>query len=287
VIKFKCIYCGQRILAKDDGAGKKGKCPKCNHLLTVPESTKGRPAISPTKEPMPDRPAPPHVPEWSKGNFDGIDGKEEWTELFKESFGFLLPAYDNLSFFLIAVTWILLYAANNLLREQIHTFLFENHDWKVTLIALTIPAVLILGIYQVFAKREKSAFERTILLAFAIATNILTGLVAGIYVLRNTDIRSWQIIFPIWNIINAVILYLMLEIIFTDENCVSDRHATLPQIVFGLIAILIIFFICNNVFKLHWAITYSICIIYTTSFDRALQSVFPGWTGQKYEQSEV
>jgi len=33
MIRFKCIYCGQQILARDDGAGKRGKCPKCAHFL--------------------------------------------------------------------------------------------------------------------------------------------------------------------------------------------------------------------------------------------------------------
>ena len=45
MIRFKCIYCGQRILARDDGIGKKGKCPKCRHELRVPKTTIGRPAI--------------------------------------------------------------------------------------------------------------------------------------------------------------------------------------------------------------------------------------------------
>ena len=285
MIKFKCIYCGQRILAKDDGRGKKGKCPKCAHLLTVPESTKGRPAISPNKEPMSDRPKP-YIPAWEKDSgFDKNDAKEELIALFEESFGFLVPAYDKLSLFLMAVTWILLYAANNTLRGQIHTFLIKAHDWRVTLIALAIPAVLILGIYQVFTKREKSDFERIIMLWFAIITNILTGVVAAIYVIKNIDAHNWQLIFPIWNIVNAVILYLMLEINLIDEECISDRDATIKEVILGLAAVLIIFFLCNNTFKLHWAITFSICIVYTTSFDRALQSVFPGLTRGEDEQS--
>ena len=276
MIRFKCIYCGQRILAREDGRGKKGKCPKCGHELIVPETTKGRPAISSDKEPMPNRPKP-YVPAWDKDPRSGPDESAEGlTELFKESFGFLVPTYDKLSLFLMAVTWISLYAANNPLRERIHSFLAEAHDWRVSLIALTIPAVLILCIYQVFTKSEKSDSERTIMFWFAITTNILTGIVAGIYLFRNTDIRNWQLIFPIWNIVNAAILYLMLELNVINEECIIDRDATMAQVILGLIAVLVILVFCNYVFKLHWAITFSICIVYTTSFDKALQSVFPG-----------
>jgi DNA-directed RNA polymerase subunit RPC12/RpoP len=288
VIKFKCIYCGQRILAKDDGRGKKGKCPKCKHLLVVPEYTKGRPAISSIKEPMPDQ-SKPYVPAWEAGSgFNKNEAKEELIDLFKESFGFLVPAYDKLSLFLMAVTWILLYAVNSHLRGPIHAYFIEAHNWKVTVMVLSIPVtILIMGIYQVFTKREKSDEERAIMLYFAIATNVFTGIIAAVYIIKNTEVHSWQLIFPVWNIVNAVVLYLMLVANCIDENCIIDRQPTPAQIILGLVATIIIVLVCNYVFKLHWAITFSICIIYTTSFDRALQSVFPVLAGQNDEQSEV
>jgi DNA-directed RNA polymerase subunit RPC12/RpoP len=284
VIRFKCIYCGQRILAREDGRGKKGKCPKCGHELIVPETTRGRPAISSDKEPMPERPKP-YVPAWDKDRRSGPDESvEALTELFKESFGFLVPTYDKLSLFLMAVTWILIYMVNSDLRGPIQSY-FIAQDWKVTIIVLSVPVtVLTIGIYQVFTKREKSDFERTWMLWFAIATNVFTGIVSAVYIIKNTEVRNWQLIFPIWNIINAAVLYLMLVADFIDENCIIDRQAAPAQIIIGLAATVVIVLLCNYVFKLHWAITFSICIIYTTSFDRALQSVFPGIANRGDEQ---
>jgi hypothetical protein len=289
VIRFKCVYCGQRILAPDNGTGKRGKCPKCQHLLVVPEITKGRPAISPNKEPMPEQPKP-YIPPWEKGSgFSKEDAKEELTDLFKESFGFLIPTYDKLSICLMAVTWILLYVVNNHLRGKIHAFISEVHGypgWRATLIVLILFAVYILFcLYLAFTRKEEAEFGRTIMLWFAIATNVLTGIIAAVYIIKNTDVHNWQLIFPIWNIINAVVLYLMLVANFIDENCIIDRQASLLQIVLGLASVIIIVLICNYAFQLHWAITFSICIIYTTSFDRAIQNVFPGLTGQEFEVS--
>jgi hypothetical protein len=287
VIRFKCIYCGQRILAPNNGVGKKGKCPKCQHHLVVPETTKGRPAISPVKEPMPEHPKP-HIPQWENGSgFSKNQAKEELTELFKESFGFLIPTYDKLSLFLMAVTWILIYTVNSHFRGPIHAYFIEAHSWMVTVMVLSVPvAVLIMGIYQVFIKSEQSDFERTWLLWFAIATNAFTGIVASVYIIKNADAHNWQLIFPIWNIINAVVLYLMLVANIVDENCIIDRQPTPTQIILGLSATIIIVLICNYVFKLHWAITFSICIVYTTSFDRALQSVFPRLAYRNDSQEE-
>jgi hypothetical protein len=259
----------------DSGAGKKGKCPKCNHLLTVPESTKVRPASTSVKEPMPDRSKESPV-------YDVSDEKDALTELLKESFGFLVPTYDRLSIFLMAVTWILLYIVNNQLNETIQTFLVAQH-WLFRIYVLIVPAAfLIIGIYQVFIKREKSEYERDIMLWFAIVTNVFTGIVASVYIIKNTEVHDWQLIFPIWNIVNAVILYLMVVIDFIDENCIVDRQVASARITLGMAAIVVIVLICNYVFKLHWAIIFSICIIYTTSFDRGLQSVFPGLYKEDY-----
>ena len=288
MIRFKCIYCGQRILAKDDGVGKKGKCPKCAHLLTVPESTKGRPAINSDIEPMPDRPIIPRITasERIKELCENMPEKmsEAQTEIFKENFGFLVPTYDRLSLFLMAVIWILLFIMNNKLNEIIHAFL-ATQNWLFITYVLTIPSVfLIIGIYQIFIKREKLNFEKTIMLWFAIATNVLTGIIAAVYIIKNTEVNNWQIIFPIWNIVNAVVLYLMLDFNFIDEKCIVERQATPGQIILGLGATIIIVLICNYGLKLHWSITFSICIVYTTSFDRALQSVFPGMGYEENEQ---
>jgi hypothetical protein len=140
-----------------------------------------------------------------------------------------------------------------------------------------------LSLYHVFTTREKTSFEKMIMMLFAVVTNAGTGIIAGWYVIRHSSVHNWLLIFPIWNIINGVWLLLMLRFRVIDEECISDRDATMGQVIIGLAVVLIIFIFCNSVFRLHWAITFSICIIYTTSFDRALQSVFPGMA---YEESE-
>jgi hypothetical protein len=140
-------------------------------------------------------------------------------------------------------------------------------------------------VYHVFTAREKTEVEKWGMLIFAVLTNAVSGIVAGIYVLKTDNVRNWLIIFPVWNIINGVLLLLMLRLKIIDESCISDRDATLVQIILGLIAVLVIFIFCNYVFKLYWAITFSICIVYTTSFDKALQSIFPVLTNRENEQS--
>jgi hypothetical protein len=265
-------------LAPDDGASKKGKCPKCNHLLVVPLTTKGRPAIN------------TDVSEQLQQAKEAIAtatldpakySPDEVVNLYGEKPGWLVPTYDKLSLFLMAVTWILLFIMNNKLNKTIQNFLLAR-NWPLTIYVLTMPAIfLVIGVYQIFIKREKSDFEKTMMLWFAIVTNVLTGIFAAVYIIENADVRNWQIIFPMWNLANAVILYLMLVADVIDENCIIDREAKPVQVVFGIVATVTIILFCNYVLKLHWAITFSICIVYTTSFDRALQNILPGFYTSK------
>ena len=288
MIRFKCIYCGQRILAHDDGVDKKGKCPKCNHLVVVPRTTKGRPAISPNKEPIPERPRP-RVPVWDGDARSLPDGASDmWVELYKESFRPLIPTYDELSLFLMAVTLIVLYLSNSQMRNQIETFFVkaaEADAWILFIPLVLFLAILGLCIYHVFTTREKTVFEKRVMVGFAVLTNLVTGTIAAVYTLTNAVATDWLLVFPIWNIINGVLMLLMVSLRVIDEECISDREATLVQIILGLTAVLVIFILCNYVFKLYWAITFSICIVYTTSFDRALQNVFPSLANRGDEQS--
>jgi hypothetical protein len=259
------------MLAQEDGCGKKGKCPKCNHLVVVPFTTKDRPAISAdTPEPLQQAMEAVAKLSTAQGSSDDV------AELYREKAGWFIPTYDELSLFLMTITFILLCAENNHARSLIRHFFSQVHDWYVYILVLLFLAGMGLSLYHVFTRREKTILEKQLMMLFAVLTNAGTGIISGWYVLKSNDANDWQLIFPIWNIINGVLLLLMLRLKIIDEECISDRDATLVQIILGLVAVLIIFALCNYVFKLYWAITFSICIVYTTSFDRALQNVFPG-----------
>ncbi len=136
------------------------------------------------------------------------------------------------------------------------------------------------------ASKEETDFIKKIMLVFAVLINAVTGIIAGVYILRNTTAFNWLLVFPIWNIINCVLLLMMLFFNIIDEESISDHDTTAVQIILGLIAVLVIFVFCNYVFKLYWAITFSICIIYTTSFDRALQNILPGLYRENHTSKE-
>jgi hypothetical protein len=150
--------------------------------------------------------------------------------------------------------------------EALAFFLIFNFGLLISFILL----------YRLFTKRNEPDFIDNIMMVLAVLINAIAGIIAGIYVVGSATSFNWLIAFPIWNIINCVLLILMLFFNLIDENCIVESKVTPMRIILSIVSILIIFIFCNYVFKLYWAITYSICIIYTTSFDKALQSVFPG-----------
>ena len=291
MIHFKCVYCGQRILANDDGRGKKGLCPRCGHTIYVPQAFKTDSNIPPLKlEPLTAPYPKKQICETGKDpsvieEFPSPDSPDDMTDLYEEKLGFLIPNYDELSLFLMAVVFVILYFTSSKLQTDITAFLMRLDVWRRFIYVALFMLGMFLCLYHVFTLRKKTEAEKGIMLLFAITVNAATGFIAGFYMLK--ECPGWLLLFPVWNIINSALIILMQYVDLFDESQISDRDATITQVIIGLAAVLIIFFLCNNTFKLHWAITYSICIIYTTSFDRGLQSVFPGLTGQKYEQSEV
>jgi DNA-directed RNA polymerase subunit RPC12/RpoP len=280
VIRFKCIYCGQRILAKEDGVGKKGKCPKCGHELRVPKSTQGRPAISTDISERQQK-----TKEALALLKNALDSPDDTAELFKEKAGWFIPTYDELSLFIMAITLILLYITNSTMRGQIHKWMITQHSIWAYILAVIFVCGLCLSIYHIFTTREKTDIEKWGMLLFAVLANAVTGIIAGVYVIKNTTVHDWLLVFPIWNIVNGALLLMMLRLRIIDEECISDRDATASEVIIGLVAVLVILIFCNYVFKMHWAITFSICIIYATSFDRALQSVFPGLSHSEDERA--
>jgi hypothetical protein len=278
MIRFKCIYCGQRILAPDNGRGKKGHCPKCKHELRVPMTTKDRPAISAdTSEKV------QQAKETLALLSIAQDSPDDTAELHGEKPGWFVPTYDELSLFLMAATLILLSFINSQMQKDVIKFLKEWGDLRIYILVAMAIGGMLLSIYNVFTTREKTDGEKWLMLLFAVAANAATGIAAGIYTIKQSS--GWLIVFPIWNIVNAALLILMMRLKIINTSCIIDRDATIGQVIVGLIFVFIIFILCNYVFHLYWAITFSICIVYTTSFDRALQNVFPGLNYGENEQA--
>jgi hypothetical protein len=113
------------------------------------------------------------------------------------------------------------------------------------------------------------------MLVFAVMTNALCGLLASGHILDNWgDAPTILIVFPLWNGINCLLLLLLFRVGVINETSITDENARTGEVIFGFVIVLGIFVVCRFVFELYWALTFSICTVYATSFSDALGAMF-------------
>ena len=185
-----------------------------------------------------------------------------------------IPRYNELALFLMSISFVLLFITHSDLRAASFKPLFKDFNLRAYIALVLFVLGIIFSLYHVFTTREKTDGEKAVMLFFAIFINGLSGIAAGMHMLK--DYHGILIVFPIWNIVNGALLLAMYRFEFIDESSIVDDNATAFQVIFGSMVVVAVLIVCRFVFDMYWAITFSICIIYTTSFDKALQSVFPG-----------
>ncbi len=254
MIRFTCEKCGKKIRTPNKSAGKKGKCPKCKSPVIVP-SLADKSDAEIVREVLGAKPR--------CDSRHRAEGKRR---------GLLRPHYDEVTLFSMSVTFILLLLISKSMRTDLYKLISRDFDLRIVVFAVFFLAGIPFSIFHAFSTREKHVGEKAAMLLFAVFVSAGTGIYAGRHMLKTAT--GWLILFPIWNIIYGGLLLLMFRMRLIGINRISDRNATRRQIILGLIAVLIIVICCQFWFRLHWAVTFSICIAYTTSLDKAVRSVF-------------
>lgn len=283
MIRFQCKSCGCRIKAANEDAGKKLKCPKCIEPLVVPVplhvAMRTRIHRPHKKPPL----VPKHRIKTSKVQPQShvLPNLQEDTD--PPALGLTDLRFTEATLFAMSLAFIVLYAVARDMRSDLHTFvsrLCAGNPWATSLgvIFLFLPffAGLVLSVFHAFSTRQKAFPEKATMLFFAVAISAATGLYAGWLILKAATHVLWSIV-ALWNLIYAGLLILKFQhVIVEDEldgDYVSDTDATLGEIILSSISVIIILLACHRWFDLPWAITYSVCIAYITSFDRALRKV--------------
>ena len=210
----------------------------------------------------------------------------------------MYPTFSDLSLFMIGLSFLLVFLCNESVRSGLYKILGgpRKRFFFIGLL-LFFACGLVLCLFHVFFGRKKTKIEKHAMLCFAIMSNGVCGILASLHILGISpdDPRAFSIlhfwdmlssadgpslvsrlflILPIWNILNCAFLLLSLRAGLIDERNISDEQADRMEVLFGFIITGCIFVVCQFLFKLYWAITFSICVIYATSFGDTLGSVF-------------
>ena len=285
MIRLKCNNCGQMIKARREYAGKKGTCPNCKSVVTVPEPVVARTAGNQSAIVAAAGDSPHEASRTSPAT--GLTKEDAENAHLRETGrcatgisvlrttiqGSLTPSYDEVSLFLMSVTTVLVFIWNPGVRQRSVDLVFSAPGvFLAGVYVIMYGCGLVLCVYHIFSSRQKNDVEKYLMLFFAVLTNGISGICAGIYVFRHSIL--WLAVLPVWNIISGAVLILMLWFEIIDRQCVSDQDATIVQAIIGLATVLAVFFVCTSLLKLHWAITFSICVAYSTSLDRAIRRIY-------------
>ena len=125
---------------------------------------------------------------------------------------------------------------------------------------------LVLSIFHAFSSKSKDMLSKTLMLFFAMSMNGLTGIIAGLKTIQEGN--GLLTLFPCWNIIMGVSL--LYQIGLADDKYMKDTDAKVFQLLVGVFLITLLFLITHAYFRLHWSITFSICISYITSLNNII-----------------
>ena len=190
------------------------------------------------------------------------DNEQSWLSRF------FIPSYDELSLFLMSMTFILLLLTDSTMRADFSNIIFNKVDFRLVFPLLVIPTGLGLSIFHIFTFREKNWVEKWAMLLFAIFINATSGIFAGLHLWKTT--KGWLLLFPVLNIINGVVLVILVFLMRIDEEHISNKDNTPTQAFISFILVAIISIFCQYHYELYWAITYSICVAYATNLNSAI-----------------
>lgn len=184
------------------------------------------------------------------------------NNFFKRTF---LPTYDEPSLFVMGLSFFLIFCADLELRLSVQNLVMDG-DVRSFFAGGIFFMGMLLSVYHFFSARPKSDFEKYAMLAFVVLANASAGWVAGMRVLDDTI--GWLAVFPLWNILTAVMLLLFWRFKLINESNISDENAgSFLELILSITAVIVIFSVCKFWLKLHWSEIYSICVVYATNIN--------------------
>lgn len=273
------MYCGRKIRAQDRAGGKRAHCPVCGHELLLPHPARAPGKASTAGDaPASQEEAAPWERMTNKEIARLLLKNRPVTEadrsraVAKAAASPLLPRYDELTLFVLSTAFLMLLGISPEIKADLSNAMWFVHDGRIIVVLSVAVIGMVLSLFGIFVKGPKPDLVKWPMLIFAVSITAGTGIYAGYVTLKNA--QGWLIVFPAWNIINGVLLLAMLRAGLMGTDCIIDRRAKFSQVVVALVCVGVVLGVCEHLFRLHWAITYSICVGYTMGLHHGLTSVF-------------
>ncbi len=176
----------------------------------------------------------------------------------------MTPKYDEITAYLTALTCAVLFIVHPEFRQIYFEILSGAGAAKASIAFMALGLIATIGFFlslvHAFIRKKKSAFEKTCIGAFIMGTNGLAGILAGLEMLPSR--WSMLVIIPIWNVLMGIVLLYQLGL---NKFTVSDQESWWFDVFVASVTLLIVFAITDFGFHLSWAISFSICVFYSST----------------------
>ena len=184
----------------------------------------------------------------------------------------LFPCYDELSLFVMSVSFLFIYFTNPDIQLQLYKRVLSAPVILAGLLLVFFATGMVLSLYHAFSERPKTEPEKLLMLYFGIIANYAAGMAAAIHIFQTAG--SWLLfILPALNIVYAVVPVVMGGATLLDGSYVMDDDVATAELVTGLIFLAVLIGVCQYYHRFYWAITFSICVAYATGLSWLVQSV--------------
>jgi len=197
--------------------------------------------------------------------------KRGGTDNFLQRVG-LIPKYSEISLYLTALTFVLLFLTNREVGDIL--FNFFPRDFEGILLLFIFFAGLLSSFYCVVSDEVTPKFIKSCMLIFVIFTNLGVAVYGGLYILKNVE--GFFIVFPVLNMVNAVLLLLLLRVNVIDEASISDENARPCEVLVGSVSLVVLFMFSQYLLGNFWAVTFSVCLAYSSMVNDFVTRVFFG-----------
>ena len=125
---------------------------------------------------------------------------------------------------------------------------------------------LIYSIYHIFIKRKKTAFEKGMMFIFVLPVSLIAGFFAAANSYGNSE--GIHKLIAIWNLINILILFILMKFRLIHDDVIEEKNSNIMEGAVGFIAISCIFYYAHYINSYYWAVTFSLCVLYSTNINR-------------------
>jgi hypothetical protein len=181
-----------------------------------------------------------------------------WNTLSQE----IKPRFHELSIYLIAFSFCWLFLFHPELRDGYFMFFggFGSMSPLFLALGLIVTGGLLLSLVQVFIRRKKTTFEKTVMGWFVLAISGVASFFVGAEMLPSRS--AIQMILVAWNIIMSVFLLIQMGM---QKYDVIDEDISFVEIFITTTILFIVLVVADRYLHFSWAVTLSISIFYSTS----------------------